>query len=460
MSISETGLDSKLSSISFQFSVSSSHPYIRLANALPWREAFVIVKADLQKTKKGSWWVGRQLHIRVHLAVYILQCLLKATDRGIEQMINDSPVFQVFCGRSLISDWRCPDHTKMEEFRSRLSTETKKNLGDMILKVAVNLGLADPSWMDVDSTVQEANMAYPSDANLLKKLALKVSKVISYLKDKSKSYLPADLSIDIKGICKKAQDYFFLSKNTDIEKKRAIFNDYFHFVKHQLKDAIGFIEKMNPQQRVHLPWNIAAACKFIKADAWQYLLDVAHFTRNHSVRKTKRLCFHLMAAVCISKGKLDKKHEFGRQVQIGRIGGNFLIPLSTEIKMEDKKSLVPMVENHIQVFGQDVLKEVGTDKGYHSSKQIKDVSAMGINTDGVQRPANIKKKPPKDITDPLRDRRAGIEPLIGHLKSFGLRKSKMKSDAATHASVYSCTMGFNLHQIVRNLKTQNLKSCY
>lgn len=452
MSICKIGLDAKLKSTSISILASESDPLIRLANAINWQDLASLVMADLQQTAKGFWWLGRKLQLRIHLGVLILQILLKETDRGIENRIKQTPEHQLFCGFGVTGNWKCPDHTKIEEFRNRLTPKTHKALGDFVLRLAQRMGIADPSWMDVDSTVQEANMSYPSDANLLKKLSLKVNKVLEYLKVQGKKYFPSDVEIDIKEICKKAQDYFFLSKKTNIEKKREVFNDYFYFVKHELGNAIQAIQALTPQALAHLPWNIAKDCKLIKDQSWRYLLDVAHFTREHSMKPGKLLCFHLSMAVCISKGKLDKKHEFGRQFQIGRIGGNFLVPLSTEIKMEDKKSLVPMVENHIQIFGSDALKDVGADKGYFTYANIKNISTMGINTDGIQRPANTKRKPPKDITDPLRDRRAGIEPLIGHLKSFGLRKSKMKSDESTHSSVYRCTMGFNLHQLTRHIE--------
>ncbi len=446
------GLDTKLRSTPISILVPQTDPLIQLANLFDWQEMSLIAESDLKKTKKGLWYLGRKLCLRTHLAAFVLQKLFKLTDRALEKQIEQTPVYQLFCGYGVVRKWTCPDHTKVEEFRSRLSPETQKQLGDYVLRLAVQCGYADPSWMDIDSTVQEANMSYPSDASLLKKISLKVHKVIEFLREKNKSYFPQGLSLDIKEICKKAQSYFFLSKKTEIEKKRAAFREYFALVKHELKDSIGFIETLSSAQLRHLPWNITKDCERITNEAWRYLLDVAHFTREHTIKKTKRLAFHVTAVVCISKGKLSKKHEFGRQVQLGRIGGNFLVPLSTEVKMEDKKSLVPMVENHFQLFGQDRLKEIGTDKGYYSRQNIKTISAMGINVDGVQRPATSKQKPPPEITDPLRDRRAGIEPLIGHVKSFGLQKSKMKSDEATHSSVYGCTMGFNLHQLMRHIR--------
>ena len=51
----------------------------------------------------------------------------------------------------------------------------------------------------------------------------------------------------------------------------------------------------------------------------------------------------------------------------------------------------------------------------------------------------------------LKNRRSGIEPLICHVKEFGLRKSKMRSDQAKLSSGYRCVIGFNLHQMIKYL---------
>jgi hypothetical protein len=92
---------------------------------------------------------------------------------------------------------------------------------------------------------------------------------------------------------------------------------------------------------------------------------------------------------------------------------------------------------------------VGTDKGYYSATNIKAIEALAINADGVQRPSQIKQRPPPEIVQALKRRRAGIEPLIQHAKSFGLGRSRMKSDQTTLASGYRAVMGFNLHQLMR-----------
>jgi Transposase DDE domain len=96
---------------------------------------------------------------------------------------------------------------------------------------------------------------------------------------------------------------------------------------------------------------------------------------------------------------------------------------------------------------------VGTDKGYYSASNIKAIEALAINADGVQRPTSIKQRPPPEIIQALERRRAGIEPLIQHGKSFGLGRSRMKSDETAVASGYRAVMGFNLHQLIRHMQS-------
>ena len=159
MSLCQEGLNSKVYAASVSIFVPESEPLIKLSNQIDWGKIADLVMPDLKKTKKGFWWLGRKLYLRIHLAVLILQVLFKSTDRATEAMIKTTARFQIFCGLRLIKRWCCPDHTKIEEFRNRLSPETHKAIADYIIKLAIQLGFADPSKVDIDSTVQEANMS-------------------------------------------------------------------------------------------------------------------------------------------------------------------------------------------------------------------------------------------------------------------------------------------------------------
>jgi transposase, IS5 family len=452
MSINQTGLDGKIKKMIVATKITTQEPLIALANTINWIEITGIVMPDLTETEKGFWYLGRALNLRVHLAVMVLQTLLRETDRGIEEAVKRTPLYQVFSGCCFFPNWKCPDHTKIEDFRNRLKPETHKKINDYVLQLAQQFGFADPGHLHVDSTVQEANIKYPSDASLMKHLAEKCHHSWSYLKKKRKIYLPVDINIDISRIRKIAKDYFFTGKNTAVEEKREKFSKYHKIVKQELRDFINFTGTISNRAYLALPWNIQRAIDVIRKNGWRYLLDVGHFTRTGHIKKGKLLSFHSQEVACINKGKIGKENEFGRVFQLGRIGGNFLIAFTcSTLRMEDKKSLPQMLEEHQQIFGEGTLSSIASDKGYYSKKNIKAAEKLPVEN-GIQCPVNAKIKTGvhQEILLELKNRRAGIEPLICHAKNFGLRKSKMKSDKATLASGYRSILGFNLHQFMRH----------
>ena len=463
MSLDISGSDKAVTPVAVSICITKDHPLIKLANALPWMFLITLIMEDLKKTTaKGCWWMGRKLLVRVHLAAYILQKLYNLTDRQVEYSLKDNAAYQFFAGKDIVTSWLSPDHTKIEEFRNRLSPETQRALANEIAKVAVALGFADPSEADIDSTVQEANIAYPSDASLMTKLAGLGRKAADYLKEKIRGFFPVNLSVDMKAVKEKARKYFFLPKNTDIEKRRDVFKKLHRFVKQHMRPVVDACASLDPQCLNLLPWNIRRAVEQINSLAWRYLLDVGHFTREHTIKAGKVLSFHAQKIACIKKGKIGKDKEFGRVFQLGRIKGNFLYILGcTSVRMEDKRSILPMVEEHALLFGNKTLVSLGADKGYWSSKNHRELKKRDVQEIGLQCPSNIKRVADTSpaLLERLRNRRAGIEPLIGHVKHGGqLGKSRMKSDAATLAAGYASVLGFNLRQLAKRQGRPNKKA--
>jgi hypothetical protein len=72
--------------------------------------------------------MGRKLSVRLHLAVFLLQKLYDLTDRQVEYGLLDNAAYRLFCGFGVVDKWHAPDHTKVEDFRSRLSPETQRAL--------------------------------------------------------------------------------------------------------------------------------------------------------------------------------------------------------------------------------------------------------------------------------------------------------------------------------------------
>lgn len=447
MSLAQDGINSKIKTHVATIKVNQTHPLILLANAMPWQALSSLTCSDLKATTtKGFWMVGRKLFVRTHLGILILQARTKKTDRDIVNEIQNNAVYQAFCGSTLIKNWKCPHPTKIEEFRSRLSTETKMKINEIVIGVAFAKGFADPSSLDVDSTAQEANITYPTDAGMLIKLAKKCAKVASKL--------DVGVTINLKKIGGLAKEYFFRGKST-LETQSQLLTTLVKVVKEEILPVITYAEKRVVEGTLRLKWNLKRALKEVAIYGRQYLKDAAYYAKNDKARKGKALSLHAHEVGCITKGKVNKKHEFGRVFQLGRLGGNFLIALCSGVNLADKKAIKPMLEKHKELFGSDVLKSLATDRGYHSKPNIKLVERKGVTKIGIQKPGPVI--PGDEEQELLRRRRAGIEPLIGHAKRFGLGRSKMKGDKNTHGSGFTSIMGFNLSQLERKLKEEALK---
>lgn len=457
MSICHVGMNQKVIGKPVNIAIKSDHPLIRLANALVWEEIADLVMADLQTTTaKQKWWIGRPLRLRIHLGIYILQQLFNKTDRQMEYDVKDNAVYQLFCGHGIVKKWHCPDHTKIEEFRSRLSPQTQHQLANHIAVVASQLGFANSTQLDIDSTVQEANMAYPSDVSLLTKVGMKTKKVWSYLTKKIPNFQLEPINICVKEIKEKARACFF-NRSSDPEEKNNKLHDLWMSVFSQVSPVLKILDKvLDEVDWKQMPWNIKRTAEQLAQYAHAYLVDVVIFLNRGVMVTGKRLAFHLNEVTCFNKGKA-KGLQFGRAFQLGRLGGNFLIvEKCTSVRMEDSASLKPIIKNCQQLFGAKQNISVATDKHYYSKANEIFLKRATVGSVGLQKPGEQPIKFDEVMLNQkiaLANRRAGIEALIGHAKHGGqLGKSRMKYDRTTESAGYAAILGFNGRQLIRYLK--------
>ena len=461
MSFCEQGLESKLSATSVKIAIDKKHPMIALANSLDWQALVDLVLPDLKQTTKGFWWLGRKLILRTHLGAYLIQQLFNYSDRQTERMIRDNAAYQLFCGLEIVNNWRCPDHTKIQEFRSRLSPETQCAIANEIAKLAAKLGFANPAHVDIDSTVQEPDMQFPATSHLLVKTAIIARRLQKLLMQKFSAEMKKSIAINIKQIKGVAKEYYYGLRKRAINYREQKSDALTKLWSHVSEQAMPIVQQAQ---------TLISECIFDSLPKKQKKL-IDHFTRKapeilsglydrcHEAmpRRIKIYSYFRDAVHCFNKGKHHKPCEYGRQFQIGRIEGNFLYSIpNTSIHMPDARSLKPMVKKHIELF-QKPIESISTDKGYYSKDNEKLALDFGIEKVGIQRPRRKLDKPPDNpATDDdqvmLANRRSGIEPLIGHLKRhWQMGRSRMKKDSTTESSGYCSMLGFNLRQLMRYL---------
>ncbi len=439
-----------------------THPLIKLMNTLNWEELGQTILPDLKKsTSKLKWWLGRKLKIRIHLGVFLLQQLLNETDRGMERQLRDNVVYAVFCGKTFVQSWKVPDHTKIEEFRSRLSPETQCTLTNAIVKIAAQKGFAKPEHIDIDSTVQIPDMQFPATVNLLVKAAAvgrRVQKIVMKFMPETIKHVPEiDMKI-IKGLAK--QHYFEKSKaiKQKVEARKQALAKLWGVVSEAIQPVIRFARIMDEPFIIEsLPVRDKNRIVNFIQKAPALLGELFERCYENTPRQSKIFSFHRNEVDCFNKNKHHKGIEFGRQFQIGRVGGNFVYSIPNDsIRRPDAASLKKMVVQHIELF-QTPIESIGTDQGYYSKDNEKLVLDFGVKAVAIQKPnRKLNDAPDNPISqeqlEALENRRAGIEPIIGHLKRhWQMGRSRMKSDQTTEASGYCALLGFNLRQMIRYL---------
>ena len=464
MSLCSSGLSGKwLKTQKIMVEVSSEHPLLKLMNALDWEGLYDVVLPDLKRsTGRLKWWLGRKLKVRTHLGVLLLQQLLNETDRGIERQICDNAVYAVFCGQAFVDKWKVPDHTKIEAFRSRLSPETQCALANALTQLAVKKGFANPGHVDIDSTVQSPDMQFPATVNLLVKAAIVGRRIQKLLNETIpgvvKGHIP-DIDLkQIKGIAK--QHYFEKRKELKkkVEARKVALAKLWSAVSEAVQPVIRFARLIEePFILESLPIRDKTLVTNFIRKAPALLTELFSHCYEHAPRQSKIFSFHRNEVGCFNKNKHHQRLEFGRQFQVARIEGNFVYSIPNHsIRMPDAASFKPMLTQHIELF-QTPLDSIGTDKGYYSKDNEKLALDFGTKQVAVQRPNRKLKDPPDNPITPeqleaLENRRAGIEPIIGHLKrSWQMGRSRMKSDTTTEASGYASMLGFNLRQMMRYL---------
>lgn len=456
MSLDVDGFTNEVNGCEVVIKIDSNHRLLKLARNLPWDAMLDAILPDLQRTDKKHWWMGRPLRVRIHLGVYILQQMFNLTDRAAEQQVRDNAAFRLFCGYGLVSKWHAPDHTKIEVFRSRLTAETQRKLANMMSQQAVNLGYANPAELDIDSTIQEANIAFPAIANLLIKVAILASRVGKGLNQLCHAG-EKRFSVGLSHLKQIALYYFNLKRKGESEDLlKSVLKRLWCETYEQSLPILNSLSQLNNKVRAGKHWTIRRAMEKLQWRGCE-LLGQIHGYLFEGLTNTAINSLHAYQVACFNKGKLNKGLQFGRTFQLGRIGNNFLfVGECTSLHMPDAQSLPAMVRLHESLFGKGQIESIATDKGYYSYDNERQLEQMGIQEIQLPRPVRTldapKEKTPGPIRQLLHDRRAGIEPLIGHTKHGGqMDQSRMKSDQTTLAAGYASVFAFNLRQLVRNL---------
>lgn len=392
------------------------HPLYRLADSIPW---------DYFEKEFAKYYshTGRSAHpIRLMVGLLLLKQLRNLSDEGVVERWVENGYYQFFCGETFFQ-WDFPCHpTDLVYFRKRIGEKGVEK----ILQVSIDLHGAKGQEREllIDSTVQEKNITFPTDTKLYRKIAVKCVAIAA----KEGVALRQTYTRTIKGLML-AQRFRNHPKNY----KKAV------KAQRRLKTIAGRL--MRDVER-KLP-----AEAFARHSGLFKIFEKVMGQKRSSTDKVYSI--HEPQVYCIGKGKDHKKYEFGAKASIAvtKNSGIIVGAVSHPKNEHDSKTLMAVIGQSSELRNQ--CPEVAIcDRGYRGKIRIGETEILIPKPSGKKATAYQRQKARKRFR-----KRAGIEPIIGHLKSdYWMARNFLKGSAGDSINLMLAAAAFNFKKWMRQIQ--------
>jgi transposase, IS5 family len=391
-------------------------PLYLLARAIPWKK----LEEDFAPLYGR---VGLPSHpIRKMAALLMLKHLHNFSDERVVAHWETNPYFQYFAGEATFQ-WGQPcAASDLVHFRHRLGEEGIAKLFALSLALHADKVKKAKEVM-VDTTVQEKNITFPTDAKLYKQVI------------KQCNSLAKRCGIKLR------QSYRF------VVQRLAYAQRYAHLARHakKAKRALRKLSTIAGRQVRDLRRQLI---KLGKEEMYAPMLQImARIVRQQRGDNNKVYSLHAPEVSCIAKGKVHKKYEFGSKVSVASLSGsNVVVGITSFVgNPHDGKTLATALDQVARWTGQRYAR-VLVDKGYRGHGQVGG-SAVIIPGKKVHASAYALRRHKSCCK-----RRSAIEAIIGHLKSdHRMGRNYLKGRVGDTNNALLAGMGFNLMLLLREI---------
>jgi IS5 family transposase len=371
--------------------------------------------------------IGRpSVPIRRMVGLLLLKHLFNLSDEAIVDRWIENPYWQYFTGEQVFQTDKPFDPTEFIHFRNRIGEQGAEKL----LKLSVQLFGKEAEEKEVlfDSTVQEKNITYPTDAKLHKRIIEKVNKIAR------------QENIELRQTYTRTLKQLMIDQRFHSHPKR----------KKKAKAALRKIKTIAGRQVRDIER------QFTQEQQKQYKDLLIIFNKILSQKRTdknKIYSIHEPEVSCIAKGKEAKKFEFGNKTGIALTKTSKIVvgAIAFEGNPYDGHTL----EEHLKQteFLTGKRPKIGiVDRGYRGRKNINGTEIISPSAPKKNATQYEKRKARKRFRA-----RAGIEPIIGHIKKdHRMLRNYLKGVKGDKLNTILAGTGFNLKKMLNRIKEQIL----
>ena len=370
--------------------------------------------------------VGNPSHpIRFMVGCLLLKHLYNLGDETLEKAWIMNPYMQHFCGRVFFEHEFPCDPSNFVHFRKRIG---EKGI-EKIFAYSVRMHDAKTNTSNFvlsDTTVQENNTSFPTDAKLCKKVIDYCNKIAGN-----------------EGI-KQRQRYTKGSKQMG----RNTYNG-----KHPKRAKAA--RKSQRQLKTIAMRLIRELQRNFNAEQQEFYKDLMTLYTKVVTQKRndadKIYSIHKPFTRCIAKGKAHSQYEFGNKVGLittANKGKKIILGIKAFLQTPyDGHTIEPLLEQ-METGGQKLPKELLYDRGGRGKSEIKGVKISIPSTPRKKDTAYQKQTKRKKFRT-----RAAIEPIIGHLKTdFRLAKNYFMGETGPQINALLAATAWNMKKMMELLK--------